>query len=60
LTLLSAVFYGLYAVILKKKVPHEEEDNFNISAFLGMVGMFNFVLLVPLFFILDYTGIEPF
>ena len=60
LTLLSATFYGLYAVILKKKVPIEDEDNFNFSAFLGMVGMFNAVILLPLFFILDKTGIEPF
>lgn len=53
LTLLSSTFYGLYAVILKKKVPIEDEENFNVSAFLGMVGMFNAVILMPLFVILD-------
>ena len=57
---MSASFYGLYAVILKKKVPPEEEDNFNVSIFLGMVGMFNFLLLVPGFYFLNLANIEPF
>lgn len=60
LTLLSAFFYGVYATILKKKVPEEKEDSFNFSVFLGLVGFFNFILLLPLFFIFDYYGIEKF
>lgn len=60
ITLLSATFYGLYATILKRKVPPEVEDHFSFSLFLALVGMFNFVLLIPLFFILHYTGVEPF
>lgn len=54
------MFYGLYATILKKRVPEEEEDTFKFSHFLGLVGLFNSVLLIPLFFILNWTGIEPF
>lgn len=60
LTLLSAFFYGLFTIILQKKVPSEKEDSFNYSLFLGMVGFYNLVLLIPLFFVLHYTGIETF
>jgi solute carrier family 35 protein F5 len=59
-TLLSAAFYGLYATMLKKKVPAEMEERFSFSLFLGMVGLFNFFVLLPMFFILHYTGIETF
>ena len=57
---MSATFYGLYAVILKKRIPDDEEDSFKVSHFLGMVGLFNSVLLIPFFFVLNYTGVEVF
>ena len=60
LSLLSAMFYGAYAVTLKKRIPPEKEENFKFSYFLGFVGLFNVVFLMPLFPILNYTGIEPF
>jgi solute carrier family 35 protein F5 len=60
LSLLSATFYGLYAVILKTKVPEEKEDDFEFSYFLGFVGLFNTVGLLPLFPIFNYTGYEIF
>ena len=58
--IISACCYGLYAVHLKRRVPSEEEDSFQFSHFLGFVGVFNTVLLIPIFFILHYTGIETF
>ena len=60
LSLLGAMFYGLYAVILKKKVPDAHSGKFKVSHFLGLVGLINSVLLLPLFFVLNSTGIEPF
>ena len=60
MSLLSAVFYGAYAVTLKKRIPPEMEDSFKFSYFLGFVGLFNVIFLMPLFPILNYTGIETF
>jgi solute carrier family 35 protein F5 len=60
LSLLSAMFYGLYAVILKRRISPEIQDKFNFSYFLGFVGLFNLIALLPLFFIFNYTGIETF
>ena len=60
LSLLSATFYGLYAVILKKRVPEEQESDFKFSYFLGFVGLFNAICLLPLFPLLNLTGIENF
>ena len=60
LSLLSAMFYGAYAVTLKKRIPAEKEESFKFSYFLGFVGLFNVVFLMPLFPILNYTGIETF
>ena len=56
--IISAIVYGLYAVVLKLRVPNEED--FEMSYFLGMVGLFNVVVLLPLFPILNYTHVEPF
>ena len=60
LSLLSAVFYGFYAVTLKKRVPEEQEAEFKFSYFLGFVGLLNAICLLPLFPILDATGVEKF
>ncbi|KAI1326836.1 hypothetical protein F5Y16DRAFT_218879 [Xylariaceae sp. FL0255] len=54
----SAVIYGLYVVVMKIRVGNE--SRVNMPLFFGLVGMFNIVLLWPLFPILHYTGIEPF
>lgn len=60
LSLGSAICYGMYAVWLKKRVPEEDENEFNFSLFLGFVGLFNTVFLLPLFPIFNLTGIEKF
>ncbi|KAK2677307.1 Protein of unknown function DUF3955 [Fusarium oxysporum f. sp. vasinfectum] len=58
MALLSAVIYGLYVTVMKRKVPNE--DKVDMQLFFGLVGVFNVVLLWPIFFILHWTGLEPF
>ncbi|KAL7802302.1 hypothetical protein V8C44DRAFT_345262 [Trichoderma aethiopicum] len=55
---LSAVVYGIYVTVMKRRVG--DEDKVNMQLFFGLVGLFNLALLWPLFFILHWTGIEPF
>ncbi|TFB04019.1 putative vacuolar membrane protein [Trichoderma ghanense] len=55
---LSAVVYGIYVTVMKRRVG--DEDKVNMQLFFGLVGLFNLVLLWPLFFILHWTGMEPF
>ena len=54
--LLSALFYGIYSQYLKK----EMNDQFQMREFIGFVGLWNTVLLWPVFFLLHYTDVEPF
>jgi solute carrier family 35 protein F5 len=56
--LISAFFYASYLVFLRKKVDHE--DKLDIPMFFGFVGLFNLIILWPLFFILHYAGLEEF
>ncbi|KAG0333719.1 hypothetical protein BG000_008936 [Podila horticola] len=58
LALLSAMFYGCYTVMLKVRI--QNESRVNMSLFFGFVGLFNIVLLWPVFGVLHWTGIEPF
>ena len=58
LALMSAVFYGCYTVLLKVKI--QSESRVNMPLFFGFVGLFNLVLLWPMFGVLHWTGIEPF
>lgn len=60
LTILSAIFYSLYATFLKIKVPPEDEKDFQFSWFLGFVGLINDVVILPFFFIFNWLGIEKF
>jgi solute carrier family 35 protein F5 len=54
----SAIMYGLYAVVMKKRIGNE--DRVNMPLFFGLVGLFNVIFLWPGFLILHYTGIETF
>ncbi|KAL2141401.1 hypothetical protein VTI28DRAFT_2445 [Corynascus sepedonium] len=54
----SAIIYGVYVTVMKRRVGNEERVN--MPLFFGLVGLFNVLLLWPGFFILHYTGIEPF
>ncbi|CAD6593779.1 MAG: hypothetical protein ASARMPREDX12_007631 [Alectoria sarmentosa] len=54
----SAVMYGIYTTLMKKRIGNE--SRVEMPLFFGFVGLFNFITLLPGFFILHYTGIETF
>ncbi|KAF2835372.1 hypothetical protein M501DRAFT_924037, partial [Patellaria atrata CBS 101060] len=54
----SAFCYGVYIVMLKKRVG--DESRVNMPLFFGLVGLFNTTMLWPGFFILHLVGIERF
>ncbi|KAF7558685.1 hypothetical protein G7046_g5485 [Stylonectria norvegica] len=54
----SAVIYGLYVTVMKRRVG--DEDKVDMQLFFGLVGVFNLIILWPIFFVLHYTGLEPF
>jgi len=54
----SAIMYGVYTVVMKKRIGNE--DRVNMPLFFGLVGLFNVVFLWPGFFILHFTGVETF
>lgn len=54
----SAVMYGIYAVVMKKRIGNE--NRVNMPLFFGLVGLFNVVFLWPGFIILHFTGVEEF
>lgn len=54
----SAIVYGLYVTVMKRRVG--DEDRVNMQLFFGLVGLFNLLLLWPGFFVLHWTQIEPF
>ena len=58
LALASAVLYGFYTVMMKKRI--RTEDRVNMPVFFGFVGAFNIILLWPGFFVLHFTGVETF
>lgn len=54
----SAIVYGLYVTVMKRRVG--DEDRVNMPLFFGLVGLLNLIFLWPGFFILHWTGVEPF
>ncbi|KAL6402205.1 putative vacuolar membrane protein [Ilyonectria robusta] len=58
MALFSAVVYGAYVTVMKKRVG--DEDRVDMQLFFGLVGVFNLALLWPIFFVLHWTGLEPF
>ncbi|KEQ77850.1 hypothetical protein M436DRAFT_35616 [Aureobasidium namibiae CBS 147.97] len=58
MALLSAVLYGVYAVLMKKRIG--DERRISMPVFFGLVGLFNVLLLWPGFLVLHFTGVEPF
>ncbi|OAA72551.1 vacuolar membrane protein [Cordyceps fumosorosea ARSEF 2679] len=58
MALISAVVYGMYVTVMKRRVG--DEDKVDMRLFFGLVGVFNLLFLWPLFFVLHWTGIEPF
>lgn len=59
LTLFSAFMYGCYTTLLKKSI-REDDNSAPMPLLFGFVGLFNFLALWPLFFVVHFTGIEPF
>jgi solute carrier family 35 protein F5 len=54
----SAIMYGAYTVLMKKRIGNE--DRVNMPLFFGLVGLFNVVFLWPGFLILHFSGVETF
>ena len=57
-TLAGALCYSSYIVFLRRKIDHE--DKLDVPMFFGFVGLFSFILLWPVFFILHFTNHERF
>lgn len=55
---LSAVMYGIYAVVMKKRIGNE--NRVNMPLFFGLVGLFNVLFLWPGFVMFHFTGVETF
>lgn len=54
----SAVLYGFYAILMKKRIG--DESKVNMPLFFGLVGLFNVVLLWPGLVLLHLIGVETF
>ncbi|KAK3066319.1 hypothetical protein LTS18_001820 [Coniosporium uncinatum] len=54
----SAVLYGVYAVLMKKRIG--DEGRINMPLLFGLVGLFNTLLLWPGFFLFQWVGLETF
>jgi drug/metabolite transporter (DMT)-like permease len=52
----SAIVYGIYVTVMKKRVGNE--DRVDMRLFFGLVGLFILTLLWPVFIILHLTGVE--
>lgn len=58
LSLVSAFFYSTYLVLVKRK--SDTEEKIDIPLFFGFVGLWNLLLLWPIFFVLNFSQIEIF
>ena len=58
LALTSAVMYGIYTTVMKKRIG--DESRADMFLFFGFVGLFNIITLLPGFFVVHFTGIEIF
>ena len=58
LALTSAVMYGIYTTLMKKKIG--DESRVDMPLFFGFVGLFNIITLLPGFFVLHFSGVERF
>jgi solute carrier family 35, member F5 len=54
--LLSAVFYSCYTIAIDYKI--RDENAIDMQVLFGLIGFFNFIGLWPLFFILNWMGVE--
>jgi solute carrier family 35 protein F5 len=54
----SAIMYGIYTIVMKKRIG--SESRVNMQLFFGLVGLFNTFLIWPGFILLHFTGVERF
>lgn len=54
----SAVMYGVYTTVLKKRVGNEARVD--MTLFFGFVGLFNIIVLLPGLVVFHFSGIEKF
>ncbi|GAA0143783.1 hypothetical protein Leryth_014299 [Lithospermum erythrorhizon] len=62
LALLSAAFYAVYVTLIRKKLPDDEDKKngqASMAQFLGYLGLFNFIIFMPVILILNFTKLEP-
>ena len=59
LSLFGALMYATYTVVMRVLIP---EDDSRVSMFMlfGIMGVVNIVCLWPFFFVLHFSGVEPF
>ena len=58
LSLGSAIMYGIYSVLMKKRIA--DESSVDMLLFFGLVGLINTMLLWPGLVVLHFTGLETF
>lgn len=58
LSVLSAFFYACYLVLVKRK--NDIDEKIDIIEFFGFVGLWNTLLLWPLFIVLNFSQLESF
>uniref|UniRef100_A0A1D1YHG4 Putative vacuolar membrane protein YML018C n=2 Tax=Anthurium amnicola TaxID=1678845 RepID=A0A1D1YHG4_9ARAE len=62
LALVSAFLYAVYITLIRKKLPDESkgEGKASMAQFLGYLGLFNFLIFLPVALVLNFTNLEPF
>jgi solute carrier family 35, member F5 len=58
LAFISAIVYGVYAVLMKSRIG--DESRVHMPLFFGLVGLFNVLTMWPLGLFLHLTNVEPF
>eukprot|EP01080_Neovahlkampfia_damariscottae_P005888 gene5888-9716_t len=58
LSLTGAFMYGIYTTFMKKRVPNESPSM--VLLLYAFVGLFNVILMWPLFIIFHFSGLEKF
>lgn len=62
LSLSSAAMYAIYITLIRKKLPDEDkgEGQASTAQFLGFLGLFNFLIFLPIALVLHFTRQEAF
>jgi solute carrier family 35, member F5 len=58
--LISAVFYAVYSLYMRIKIPNNKQNSFNYTYLLGFVGGFNLLVIMPVLIVLHLAGLEEF